>query len=216
MLIKVYTGIDASLTSTALCIESDGHEILYNFHTGKQTKWFKLLEPVVKFHNISHEIAGEYSESEVSKHKSYQVLSDKIRYYLSPDSLIGIEGYSYSSQAGPLIDLVTFGTLLRQKIINITEHLTIYAPTNLKASVCKIAYGTDQKGIARNDEGIAGGKFTKREMLKAMFDHAPDAPMSKILIHYKDDLLKMKNIPKPIDDLVDAWWCKEVVRLSQA
>jgi hypothetical protein len=41
---------------------------------------------------------------------------------------IGIEGYSFSSNAGAIIDLVTFSTLLRKKLFDLSEDILVLSP----------------------------------------------------------------------------------------
>ena len=122
-----------------------------------------------------------------------------------------IEGYSYSSQAGPLIDLVTFSTLLRKAMLELTKDVTIYAPTQLKLKAAELTYEPIQKGKKvikyeyRNQQGVSGGQFTKLDMLKCLIDNEKFA---NDWVHFlktnKNEILNYKSVPKPIEDVNDA------------
>jgi hypothetical protein len=43
-------------------------------------------------------------------------------------------------------------------------------------------------------------------MLVAIMDMKGNDKLSNLLDKYKDELLKLKNIPKPWDDICDSWW----------
>lgn len=220
---KVYIGIDPSLSSTACCIRIDDRDMFANFTTNKITgKWYKMLESV-NFHELSLDTKGyAYSESEIIKALQYAdaakyVWNNIFKMIPRDASYVGIaiESYSQSSMAGPLIDLVTFSTLLRREMLigmdgAYKHHISVVAPMSLKVFACETAYGDrfinpKSKKVLRSDEGIAGGSFKKREMLKAAADTHNSCPL---LVHIDDvqSVLMMSGIPKPIDDLIDAWW----------
>jgi hypothetical protein len=222
-----YIGIDASLNSTAVCIElSDGTEFYLSFYTKeKADKWMKLITGPVKFHFTQYTDvkAYEYSWSECTKQLDYEKVAsnilDEVAACLSKplsDAQIGMEGYSYSSSAGPLIDLVTFGSKIRLKMLEQGSDLTLYAPMTMKTETCREVYGVDSKGIPRNDIGLAGGKFTKHEMLEAFYQYkrAKKNPLYNVLLPFRSEIRSLKAVPKPIDDLIDAYWAKEVKRIG--
>ena len=75
------------------------------------------------------------------------------------DTYIAIEGYSYSSNAGPLIDLVTFSTLLRDNLLKyVTTNITIVSPGELKKGCAMIVYNKGEDGSYRNNELEANKK----------------------------------------------------------
>ena len=93
----------------------------------------------------------------------------------------------------------------------------VKSPSTLKLETCKNSYIPIEKQIGgknarieyiyKNDEGISGGKFTKREMFKALLDNEHiNCKLKTSLLPYRNELVRMKNIPKPIDDVVDAMW----------
>ncbi len=217
-----YIGIDCSLTSTAICIEDNDKEYYYNYNTKPINKWGKIISPICTHVNVYYSEHEEYSESEYHKVVDYtnsvgkmmNDFGDKI-----PGSKIGMEGYSYASAAGPLIDLVTLGSALRHYTIVRNPHtISIKAPMTVKVETCRIAYNILSKKVYRNLDGIAGGSFTKHQMLESLIyynEHKTNkSPLYKLLNPYADELLHLNKIPKPIEDIVDSYWVKEIVKLS--
>lgn len=210
-----YVGIDTSLSSTGVYIRTkEGKNIYYNYrNTDKMTKWHKVLS-YINYESYENYKAENYSDTEICKLLQYnkitdKILSDIISHCKPEETIVITEGFSYSSSnTSSLIDLVSYATLLRNKIISYDFYnLTIKSPSTLKADTCIMVYGPgEKKKPARNNEGIAGGKFTKREMLKSAFDFNMEIEIINSLLFYKDDLLGMKSIPKPIDDMMDAVW----------
>lgn len=212
--------IDPSLTCTAMVINGKRFVFAGNSlaHTkkGALTRWFKACEPLIHYQFIDYEKLDGYSDNEVAKLLAYSdtiyhiknTIADNINY--NPIKVL-IEGYSYSSQAGPLIDLVTFSTLLRKAMLELTKDVTIYAPTQLKLKAAELSYEPIRKGKKvikleyRNTEGVAGGKFTKLDMLKCLTDCEKYAnEWTHFLKVNKDEILNYKSVPKPIEDVNDA------------
>jgi hypothetical protein len=212
---NTYVGIDASITSTAVCIEQDGIDRYLCFTTApKLNGWMKFLEPVVDFTLVHYDYPKDYSESECYKLVNYSKTATAITTILPDCATIGMEAYSQSSDAGHLIDLVTIGTFIRMGILAAGWDLNLYAPMTMKKQTCRIAYNKwdVKKKVWRNMEEVAGGSFKKHEMLKAMLDSNIKSSLSDILRERSSDILSLKAIPKPIDDLVDAFWAKEIAK----
>jgi hypothetical protein len=208
--------IDPSLNNTALIVNGKRHvfvnDKLLHTKTGQLTKWFKLAEPYVTYHPVEYDFVDDYSASESQKLKKYDDVTGQIRDVIADncnaDKIhIYIEGYSYSSAAGPLIDLVTYSTLLRQKCIA-AESMTIVSPTQLKVMAAKLTYPAIQKGKRteyRNKEGMAGGSFKKKEIYKALTENELlQDPWTQFLREHELEILGSKTIAKPMEDLNDA------------
>ena len=202
-------GIDPSLSSTAVCAMSDDAAEFYCFTKGKSTKWTKAAEPFARMVLVDYDGHGQYSDSEVQKLVDYQRNANQIVDTLglgSGDQVL-IEGYAFRAP-GNIVDLVMFGTFLRKRILDAGAQLTIVAPMSLKYELAKLAYGVDKKGVPRNPAGLAGGKFTKHEMLEALFaldlPYVKDSGFRSAMSVYYDDMMKMASIPSPINDCVDA------------
>lgn len=222
--------IDPSLISTALVVSSGDTFKMYNYCRessafGKKgiTKWFGMAEQHITYKFIEYRSFKDYSEGELVKLKDYDKISDDIisdiKENIDPNkpTKIGIEGYSFSSTAGDIIDLVTFSTILRKKLFDlISEDITVLSPSTLKLESCKLTYPpiikeSGKKKITikeeyRNKIGISGGKFTKTEMFLAIVENEVwEDYWTKHCKLSKTDVLGIAKIPKPYEDVNDAF-----------
>lgn len=226
--------IDPSLTCTAMVVND--HKFIYASESVALTKkdelkgWFLDVEDLVTIRVFPEISKSDYSSTESNKLLHYVTIanqiSEDIETHCDPneDTFVGIEGYSYSSSAGPLIDLVTLSTLIRVNIFynfsyGLTEH-RIFQPTEVKALAAKFTYPPIPKNKAgtkfeyRNNEGIAGGSFKKHEIYKALIenDSLTDDPWVRYLNENADEILSLKNICKPIEDINDAKILYEIIK----
>lgn len=229
--------LDPSLISTALVVSSGDTFKMYNYcressafgKTGIK-KWFKLAEQFVTYKFIEYREFKDYSEGELTKLKDYDKITDGIisdilsNIDTSKPTKIGIEGYSFSSTAGDIIDLVTFSTLLRKKLFDqISEDITVMSPSTLKLESCKLTYppivtetGKKVKKVKveyRNTLGMSGGKFTKTDMFMAIVENNEMLDFwTKHCKLVKSDVLGVATIPKPYEDVNDAFLIYSVLK----
>ena len=224
-----YISIDPSLISTAVvvngklfnfCRKSDSH------NKSGLSKWFKLAENYITLIPIDLNTADNYSDLEIAKINSYDIITDNIIKLIfqhideSKPTRIAIEGYSYSSNAGAIIDLVCFSSLLRVKLYNyVSQDIKILAPTSLKLESCKLTYPGVDIGIKkakieyRNYEGLAGGKFTKKEMYLAITENGDiNSEYANQLRNIQEDVFMGKKIPKPFEDVNDAYLIYQLLK----
>ena len=193
-------------------------------------KWFKLAEQFVTYKFIEYREFKDYSEGELTKLKDYDKISDGIisdilsNIDTSKPTKIGIEGYSFSSTAGDIIDLVTFSTLLRKKLFDqISEDITVLSPSTLKLESCKLTYppivsetGKKVKKVKieyRNTLGLAGGSFTKTDIFLAIVENNIwNDYWTKHCKLVKSDVLGIATIPKPYEDVNDAFLIYNVLK----
>lgn len=206
-------GIDPSINSTAISIYDEEKIHLFNYTTKKlKYKWFTLTTEFINYNatvSVNDSSCG-YSKLEIKKITSYDeitnsMLNNIIDIIGEEKCVVYIEGYSYSSDAGKIIDLVTFSTLIRHKLLsypNITLH--IIAPSELKKCMGEFVYDKDKKGVCRNSDGKAAGSFDKKDMMIALMKLELNYPYMKYLSENQEILLTPKNIPKPFDDINDA------------
>ena len=186
-------------------------------------KWFKLAEQFVTYKFITYREFTDYSEGELTKLKDYDKITDDIisdilsNIDTSKPTKIGIEGYSFSSTAGDIIDLVTFSTLLRKKLFDqISEDITVLSPSTLKLESCKLTYppivsetGKKVKKVKieyRNTLGLAGGSFTKTDIFLAIVENNIwNDYWTKHCKLVKSDVLGISTIPKPYEDVNDSF-----------
>lgn len=208
--------IDPSLLCTAMIINGEIHVFASSSvaWTEKDNlkKWFGLLEDSINLKVYkSAETENIFSVSEINKLKRYDEITDDIVSNIPNNSDVYIEGYSQGSNAGHIIDLVTFGTLLRSKISkNPSNRINIITPLQLKSLAAQLTYQPSLKKKSknkleyRNNEGVIGGKFTKIEMLKVLIENPSIVCDYVTYLRTLPELLSTKTIPKPIEDINDA------------
>lgn len=224
-------GIDPSITSTGMVVNGKLFSYSYNSagytKKGELTKWYNVSNDIINFRFHDQAKFEDYRDEQLVKLDLYRnvvlnIMTD-IRDNIDPDekTIVSIEGYSYGSSAGNLIDLVTFGTLLRDSIFDITEDIIVLSPMSLKLESCKMTYPPIEKEIGkkkkriviehRNNDGLSGGKFTKREMYQSIIENENwgndiHDDMKKWITHLKsiESEIKEKKIPKPHEDINDS------------
>lgn len=206
----IIIGIDPSLNSTGISIYKNGIFTVYNYtNNSPKYKWIKEVENCVdfKFHEYNDETES-FSESETEKIRVYDIVTDKIfndiKEISTEPTEVFIEGYSYSSAQGRLIDLVTFSTLLRIKLVKHGINLNVIPPSTLKKTIAEQVYPIDKKGIARDENLKAGGSFDKKDMMKCLVKLDVNCDYIDYLKTNKDILLKPKSLAKPFDDCNDS------------
>jgi hypothetical protein len=174
----------------------------------------------IDIHGLEYRFSDQYSKQEVLKIEDYNknmgiIVDELFKIIGDKKTLINIEGYSYGSMGKTvsLVDLIALGTLLRNKLhTKLNCDIRIVSPSELKRNSCMLTYGYTEKGkknitiTTRNDIGVAGGNFTKREMMKALSDYKCDTDLSKFIKQNFTELYSMSNIPAPIPDLIDSYW----------
>ena len=229
--------IDPSLISTAIVVSSGDTFKIYNYcresaaygKTGLK-KWYKMAEEHVTYKFISYREYKDYSEGELIKLKDYDTVTDgiisDILSNIDPKkpTKVGIEGFSFGSVSGDLIDLVTFSTLLRKKLFDIvSQDIFVMSPSTLKLESCKLTYPpiikeSGKKKITykeeyRNNMGIPGGSFTKREIFYSIIENDNlDDYWAKHCKSVKDDVLSVGSINKPYEDSDDAYLIYQVLK----
>jgi hypothetical protein len=217
--------IDPSLISTALVVNGK----IFNYCRESKvmlksgmSKWFKSAEQYCTYRFISYREFSNYSDGELIKLKDYDQITEMIindileNIKSNEESVVGIEGYNFGATVGDLIDLVTFSTLLRKKLFDrVSENIIVMSPSTLKLEACKLTYEPIVKEIGkkvkrieyewRNKLGISGGKFTKRDMALCIIENDKiNHDWFKYLKSIKSELLEVKDIQKPHEDINDA------------
>lgn len=230
----IFIGIDISKISTALCIEKDNNNIFYSYSTKKSNNiWVKNTEKYINYRNINYDYDKEndYSKSEILKIKQFDNVSNLIindildNINILDNIQIGIEGYSYNSKRGPIIDIVEFSTLLKHKLLKIMNkysNIQIISPLTLKTETCKLVYKprieiTGKRIIKEelhleNYKGIQATKFDKWDMFNALIESDINIELKDWCIENKEKITKNKELPKPLDDIIDSLWVKEVIK----
>ncbi len=219
--------LDPSLISTALVVSNGGDDFkIFNYCREKDatnksglSKWFKFCESEIILRFIEYRTFDNYSEGELIKLKDY----DKITSQIIQDILdnidpllptkIGIEGFSFNSEFGFLIDLVTFSTLLRKKLFDyVSQYITVLSPSSLKLEACKLTYPPINEGkkkekwVHKNNDGVSAGSFTKHGMFLCIVENENfNDRWSKLCKSLKSDVMDAAKVNKPIEDSVDGY-----------
>ena len=231
----IFIGLDISKISTALCIENNNDIKLYNYTTKKNNNiWIKNTSDYIIYRNISYKYndVQDYSKSELLKLEEFSLITDliitDIYDNIGNNSVkIGIEGYSYNSR-GPIFDLIEFSTLLKYKLMQsfkIYSNIEIISPLTLKVNCCKMVYNPriEVKGKKiikeilhyENNKGKQATKFDKWDMFDAFIESDLNMKLKTWCKEHEQEIKKNKEVPKPLDDIIDAIWLKEVMKLGE-
>lgn len=227
-----YISIDPSLISTAVVIGDGSNFKMFNFcrekdallKNGKLKKWFALAEGHIEYIFIDNTEKGDsYPEIEAYKleayHNNTDLILNTIMDNINPelDTRIMIEGYSFGSAVGDLIDLVTFSTLLRVKLYdNVSRDIHVISPKSLKLETCKLSYDPIVKIVGvkkkkevieyRNPIGIKGGDFSKTDMFYSILEGKNfNDKWSNHCKTIENEIMSIKSISKPYEDINDAY-----------
>lgn len=213
-----FIGIDISINSTAIYIESSKGSFILSFTNKKDNNiYIKELDRYgVKFFYQNRIVSKDYSENEVLKLKHYTEISDLILKEISDKidqsqkTYCQIEGYSFSKNTSSILDIVGLSTLIRSRLLTISDiDMTIVSPSTLKLEACKLVYEPINVGKKkpkyeyRNDQGISGGSFKKPQMYRAMIEGKIQSPIYNMLVSYIE-LMDRDKIPNPIEDIIDS------------
>jgi len=204
-----FVAVDFSLNSPGICIYNDKSK-KYHFisyikpKTGtKQEQKFQeelaLLKDVTLIHQPDFTKEEGYSDGELAKVKRYDRMADEIINLIMQNSFegdgftIAFEGTSYGSKMGTnnMIDMAAGAAILKLKMLKALkpEDLLTIAPTSIKKFAGK-------------------GNMNKLELFSAF-----QANTIQDQVLAKSDFYKLvsalecgSKIPKPLDDLVDAFF----------
>lgn len=207
----IIIGADLSLTSSAISILRDGKLTLKNYTSNKSNyKWFKITSHLIDYNFHSFDNDNGYSDSEVYKLKKYHEITENIKNDLlkmdfnGEEVKIYIEGYAFSAN-GKLIDIITFSTLLRYKLMLLPNtELYFLPPSSLKSFIGSEVYPKDKKGVYRDESGKASGSFDKKDIMEALLKLNLDYDYINYININKYVLLETKSLVKPFDDINDS------------
>lgn len=188
-------GIDFSINSTAVSINEEGKLTLFsfvpNFQSGKAAfrthDAIQEIVTVVGYDKVAN--TKESLEDQRIKIRNANELSDKIishiRPYLEQAEFINIEGFSFGSKGNSFIDLITYNTFLKVKLLQIVgEKIWVIPPKSIKKLYTGNGNASKCMMVTRfmEDSTLLRDKITELGFVRE-----GEYP-----------------IPKPIDDIVDA------------
>lgn len=205
-----YVSVDFSLNSPGICIfntESNTHHYISYVKPGLGTKKEqKLQEDISLLSDVTlvyqpdwKTTFGDYSKNELAKVRRYMATADQIINIIlgitktKNDYIIAFEGTSYGSKMGTnnIIDMAAGAAILKEQMISqlhVKDILTV-APTTIKKFAGK-------------------GNMNKLQLFEAYQQNVNDDPiLAQSPLHSMVKNLEIgKKIPKPLDDLVDAYF----------
>lgn len=210
-----YLAVDFSLNSPGICIYNDKskryHFISY-LKPGSGTKKDLILQEemsmlkdvtLISQPDFSKE-ESEYSSVELAKIKRYDRMADDIINLILQESFVGdsftiaFEGTSYGSKMGTnnVIDMAAGAAILKLKLLKTLqpEDLMTVAPTSIKKFAGK-------------------GNMNKSQLFEVFFNNGigdENLEKSPLYAWIKDQDFG-KKIPKPVDDLVDAFFLAAMI-----
>ena len=209
--------VDFSLNSPGICIwTSDKNE--YQFisylkaNTGtkaeqKRQEEISTFSDVTLFHQPDWKTKfGDYSKNEFAKIKRYrEMASDLISTIVNivgttRDYYIAFEGSSYGSKMGTnnIIDMAAGAAILKNQMMELlcVEEILTVAPTTIKKHAGK-------------------GNMNKAALWTAFLNNvceSPELANSPLFKYCVSEIGEVKKVPKPFDELVDAWFLNHYLR----
>ena len=204
-----FIGVDFSLNSPGICVWNDKHKE-YHFinylkpKSGtkaeqKMQEEISLLSDVTLVAQPDFTSDKDYSKSELAKVKRYDRMADDIINLILQNSFegdgfcIAFEGSSYGSKMGTnnMIDMAAGAAILKLKLLKTLhpEDILTVAPTTIKKFAGK-------------------GNMNKLQLFESFQKNVNEDPIlaKSPLWKIVKDLEVGKKIPKPLDDLVDAYF----------
>lgn len=204
-----FVAVDYSLNSPGICVYNDKskkyHFISYiKLKTGtkaeqKLQEEIGMLSDVTLIHQPDFTKEEGYSDGELAKIKRYDRMADDIINLILQNSfagdgfIIAFEGTSYGSKMGTnnMIDMAAGAAILKLKILKTLkpDDIRTIAPTSLKKFAGKGNMNKTELFMA-----FQTNRIEDKSLLKSQF------------FNYVSALECDKKIPKPLDDLVDAFF----------
>lgn len=204
-----YIAFDFSLNSPGICVWNGSLNFISYLNTSNQSKNDKSFQEELASINGLHLISqpefksnSDFSNNEMQKLLRYKTMSKDIINILKPyinnkNVIIGFEGSSYGSKIGTnnIIDMASAATLLKIELLKKfkPKQILTVAPSTIKKHAGK-------------------GNMNKLEVYSKFLEDPFNELVNEPLFIYLKSLQIEKKIPKPIDDLVDAYFLNHLLR----
>ena len=207
----IYVGIDYSLNSPGICIYDDlskEHEFISFSHNKEEIfSKKKIPQGIIHHKNLRDNRAAtiyfydrkgndkDYVVEQFNKVYDADLVAEKIINVIPDGAIVAMEGFSYGSKGSSFIDIIFANAILRNKIFRlfmkgaVRKSPIIFSPSEIKKYAGK-------------------GNANKVLMFNFFLEKAPDSKFKE----YVQSLEIEDSIPKPIDDLIDAYWICEFLR----
>jgi hypothetical protein len=208
----VRIGIDFSLNSPAVCVKNGKGEYIFisffNFgdriwdDTKKIPKAFQVHQELIEnktilgfpyYRNVTSDsfLIREREKLEDCRSIASLITNSLISFFGSDNAQVSLEGFSYGSTGNSFIDIVQYNSFLRSSLLETygSDKISIFQPSHVKKLAGK-------------------GNANKHYMIKAFQDDVlndKDLRNTKLWKYVQGKDFSEK-IPKPLDDLVDAYF----------
>ena len=211
----IYVTIDFSLNSPGICIYTEDSK--YNFigylkpKTGtkkeqRMQEELNMLDDVQMSYQPDWTNNEAYSKSEMIKVQRHMKTADDIINFIigvtnsKEQYVIAFEGSSYGSSAGTnnIIDMAAGAAILKMELMSRLEVLDILtvAPSTIKKHAGHGRMKKDQLWLKFLENVLDDSSLENSELYK----------------YCKDNIGEVKRVPKPLDDLVDAYFLNHLAR----
>lgn len=194
--------VDFSINSTAICIEKETGIEWFSFvsNLNFDRKAYSIHKEINELSNV-HVIGYDrnkpkdldYTSEQNWKIRNADYLADlifeNIVHHVNEVPKVSFEGYSFGSKGNSFIDLITYNTFFKSKIVSeLTYDIEVYSP----------------KAVKKYFNG--NGNASKGMMVDTLGNLDIDDP----LVSYIKNMIggsdyNPDKVPKPIDDLTDAY-----------
>ena len=203
--------VDFSLNSPGICVwqsDTNEYQFISYIKAGSGTKAEqKRQEEISTFSDVTlvHQpdwklVVGDYSKNEFAKIKRYIKTADDIINLIvnitqtKQDYHIAFEGTSYGSKMGTnnMIDMAAGAAILKEQMISQLEVKNLLTVATNK--------------IKKND---GKGNMNKLALWQSFLDNvceSDELASSPLFAYCQKEIGEVKKVPKPFDDLVDAWF----------
>ena len=203
--------VDFSLNSPGICIwtsDKNEYQFISYLKAGTGTKAeqrrqeeISTFSDVTLFHQPDWKTKfGDYSKNEFAKIKRYREMASDIISEIvnivgtTKDYYVAFEGSSYGSKMGTnnIIDMAAGAAILKNQMMELlcVEEILTVAPTTIKKHAGK-------------------GNMNKAALWTAFLNNvceSPELANSPLYKYCVSEIGEVKKVPKPFDDLVDAWF----------
>jgi hypothetical protein len=202
--------IDFSLNSSGICtynIIEKKYEFFSIVNTpsflGKKAQVLKdytihseleKLEIVKFIKNERYSQDSSYGQDQKNKIEDAIKIANLILDLIPENTIVGMEGFAYSSQSRSFIDLILFASIVRSKIYEKLKDIKIISPSELK----KFATGK--------------GNANKVSMYQSFIKEKDDINNHDLFKYIlENNVANEKIVEKPIDDLIDSYWLNKYI-----
>jgi hypothetical protein len=202
-----HIGIDFSLNSPGVCIlDEGGYHFISFFNYGGRAPNKKILKAFQLHFELDEDDtiislmynrcvkSKEFLKREREKMRDATLLSDLICGNIRKwgyNTKVYLEGFSYGSKGNSFIDIIQYNSFLRKELMSLwgKDKISVYQPSQVKKTAGK-------------------GNGNKHFMIKAFQENVlADKLLEKTkLWKYVQGKDYSEKIPKPLDDLVDAYF----------